>query len=706
MIMHRRTTFLAVLGSSVALVAVPLGTTSSAQSLSAASAKASDRITGFTASNSAAESTYENAFQSGVSADHIGDMLHKLTAKPGMAGTHLDAQRTQLMVKWLRSWGLHPKVKTYYPLLSKPRSVHVSMTAPQKLNFPLKEPGFPWQKDYQDVVEGFNAYSPSANIKKPVVFVNYGLESDYQALEKLGVSVKGKIVLARYGHSFRGAKADVAAKHGAAGVLLYDDPADDGFTQGAAYPNGPWKDANAIQRGSLAFNWLYAGDPLTPGHAATKNAKRLKVSQAKVLPSVPTTPIGYGAAEDLLDAMAGPQAPKDWQGGLPLTYHLGGTGTPVVHLKIDDERSVKPVHDVVVDIRGKKTPNQRVMVGGHYDAWTYGTNDNGTGATNALEVAHSLAQLQKKGMRPDRTVEVNLWDAEEFGMMGSTEYAEDQASKLNNVVGYLNMDVAGGKTFDAEAVPSFDQLIVDASKQVIWPYTGTSVYDSWSDKVGRLGSGSDYSAYIDHFGVPTASLGAGSPGGQYHTSFDDNYTEDHFLDPGHLGQAGLTRVIGVVALRLANADVPQFDYANYATQVDTYLDGLKTAQQDKFGRQVLDLSGARQAANGWKTAATTLDQHTDGLLSSGTGSTAQYNAATSALMGNERALLTSKGLGQRSWFKHQIYATGIDSGYSVELLPGIQDAIDSGNVAQAQKYTGLLTTSLKQAAEQLRTANR
>jgi N-acetylated-alpha-linked acidic dipeptidase len=378
----------------------------------------------------------------------------------------------------------------------------------------------------------------------------------------------------------------------------------------------------------------------------------------------------------------------------------------VVHLKIDDDRSVKPVHDVVVTVPGKKTPNQRVMVGGHYDAWTYGTNDNGTGATNALEFAHSLAKLQQQGMGPDRTIEVNLWDAEEFGMMGSTEYAEDQGKKLNNVVGYLNMDVAGGNSFDADAVPSLDQLILDASKQVIWPYTGKSVYDSWSDKVGRLGSGSDYSAYIDHFGVPTASLGAGSPGGQYHTAFDDNYNEDHFLDPGHLGQAGLTRVIGLVALRLADANVPQFNYANYATQVNTYLDGLKSAQKDKFGRQVLDLSGARTAADQWKTAATNLNQHTDGLLRSGTGSKTQYNVATGALMGNERALLAPNGLGQRSWFKHQIYATGIDSGYSTEYLPGIQDAINSGNIAQARKYTGLLTSSLKQAAKQLRTADR
>lgn len=709
---NRHLTQLAVAGASAVLITLPLMTPGMAQAKPPASPEPASatatRIPGFTPGQSALEKRYEDAFQSQVSAKELRNLAHQLTAKPGMAGTKLDHKRTQMIVKWLRSWGLNPQVKTYYPYLSKPRDIKVTMTKPEHVSFPLKPGGFPWQKDYKDVVEGFNAYSPSGNMKEPVVFVNYGLKSDYQELAKLGVSVKGKIVLAKYGNSARGAKTSIADEHGAKGVILYSDPADDGFIKGAAYPNGPWKGPNDMQRGSAMYWWQYPGDPLTPGRAATKNAHRLKPSQAKNLPQLPTTPIGYGAARRLLEAMQGPQAPKDWQGGLPITYHLGGTDTPVVHLKIDDDRSVKPIHDVVVRIPGKTHPNQRVMAGGHYDAWTYGTADNGSGAVDVLELAHSLATLRDQGHRPDRTIQLNLWDSEEFGMIGSTEYAEAQGRKLNNVVAYLNLDGGGGKNFDASGVPSLDQLILDVSKDVIWPYTGKSVYDSWSDQVGRLGSGSDYTAYIDHFGVPSAAPGSGSAGGQYHTAFDDNYTMDHFLDPTYGGHAGTTKMIGMMALRLANANIPQFDYANYATQVSSYLDGIKKSAQQQFGQQELYLGGVRQAANAWKKAARRLDQDTNRLLGRGTGTRAQYDVVTSALMSNERALVTSKGLAQRpyGWFRHQIYATGIDSGYSVEFLPGIQDAIEAGNIAQARKYTHLLERSIRHATQQLRSANR
>lgn len=660
-------------------------------------------IPGFAPASAARQAQYEAALKAQPSADDARALMHELTAEQGMAGTPGAKRRTDLMVNWLKSWGLQPEVRSYPVYLSKPKKISVTMTKPYRFDAQIKETGHPWQLKYDDVSIGFNGYSPSGDVKAPVVYANYGLEDDYKTLAAMGVDVKNKIVIARYGQSARGAKTHIAEKHGAAGVILYSDPQQD--VEGPVYPDGPWRAPDGIQRGSLLFWWDHPGDPLTPGWAATKNGRRLGPSEATNLPRLPTTPVGYGSAGPILETLGGPAAPESWQGGLPFTYHVGGGNDTKVRLNVNQKFRIKPVRDVIVRIPGVRHPEQSVLVGGHYDAWTYGANDNGTGTVVTLQVAKALGQLLEQGWQPDRTIELALWDGEEYGMLGSTEYAEDRGQDLDDVLAYINLDGAAGRNFGASAVPSLDQLIVDASREVTWPFTGKSLYDSWSHRIGRLGSGSDYTAYLDHYGVPSLGEGAGSPGGEYHCACDDSYWMDHFGDPTYEGHVATTQMTGILALRLANADVPQYDYANYATQVAGYIDDLNKFQQDRFGGQVVSLDAAKAAAGEWKQAATALKQRSDGLLANGQGGPAVYDRITSRLMQDERALLTRSGMPTRPYMRHQVYTTGIDQGYGVEYLPGVRDALESGDLTKARAYARMLTSSLNEATALLEEAN-
>jgi N-acetylated-alpha-linked acidic dipeptidase len=666
-------------------------------------AAAASVIRGFTAAHSAAERTAEQAYKAIPSPAVARDLDAYLAAKTGLVGTTGDWRRVEYVVAKLRSYGLQPQVKTYYPYLSVPRKISISMTAPTRQALPTKEICRPMETDCADTVVGYNALSPAGHVNAPVVYVNYGTVADYQTLEKAGISVKGKIALVRYGGVFRGVKTKLAAAHGAVGVVIYSDPKDDGNTHGAVYPDGPWRAPDGIQRGSVQQLWRYGGDPLTPGYPATKTAPRINPADSNIA-KIPTTPISYAAATPLLKNLTGPAVPKQWQGGLPFTYHYGPGGT-AVDLNLDIDYKITPIWDVTATIPGRTYPDQVVYVGAHRDAWTYGSDDNLSGAETVLQIGRGLGQLLKTGWRPERTVTLATWDGEEYGLFGSTEYAEESGRKLANAVAYINMDGAAGRDFGATGVPSLDNVVYDTTKEIDWPGTGKTIYQDWSASnggkvppVSRLGSGSDYTAFFDRFGVPSVDLGAGSDSGDYHCSCDNFYMEDHFIDPGWKYHTAIAQEVGVVTMRMADADVPPLDYGSYAAEVVTYLTAFEQQEKQAYGSDVLGLSRDIVAAKQWQAAAAGIQAKIERLLASG-GSPARFAVLTRALVASEHQLLAAQGLPERSWFRHQIYAPGVNSGYGTQKLPGINDALfEYHNVAQAKAYEMSLYASLRRTA--------
>jgi len=678
-----------------------------ALAVGAASAGAQQPITGFTDRSAAHQRAYESRYAGDVSADVIGRTSRDLSRRPQLVGTPGARRSFDYSVGRLRSYGLNVSSRTYGVYSSRPRDVSVTMTAPDTQRLATMESGgFPWKQAFGEVVEGYNAFSPSGDVSGEVVYANYGLPQDYAELKRLGVDVAGKIVLVRYGGSFRGVKAQQAEIRGAKGLIIYSDPEDDGFLRGPVYPAGPWRPADGIQRGSIQYIFNYPGDPLTPGVPAIPGTRRLSPDDAGNLPHIPTTPISYGEAKPLLEHLSGPQAPESFQGGLPITYRVG-PGDTRVRLKLDIAYEQTPVRDVLVTIRGASRPEEKVVLGAHYDAWTYGTSDDTSGWTVMMEVARGLGRLLDRGWRPARTIVIAGWDGEEYGLFGSTEYAEQYRRDLiRDAVAYANLDGAGGTSFGADGTPQLDDAIVEATKAVTDPRTKGSVYDVWkgddaqAPEIGRLGSGSDYTAFLDHLGVPSYEAGFSAPasGGTYHSAYDDTYNMEHYLDPDYLGHAGSARMAGVTALRLANADVLPFHYTDYAAAVRSYVEELQQVEAETPGAAQIDLGALLAAADAWRAASARLEARADALLAAGGTGSRAIARINDALMQQERALTTRRGLPGRPWFRHQIYAPGLVTGYAVQYLPGMRDAIEQGDEQTARTYRDLLLDSLRAAA--------
>ena len=675
-----------------------------------AAAGAQESIFGFTEDGAQVQRDYEGRYLDGVSADSIKRNSRSFSRIPQLVGTPGARRTQQLSVQRLRGYGLDVSTPTYGVYLSRPRSIGVTMTAPYTRTLATKENGFPWQEGFDDVVAGYNAYSPSGHVSGDVVYANYGLPGDYDELERLGVDVAGKIVLVRYGGSFRGVKAQQAELRGAKGVIIYSDPEDDGFLRGDVYPDGPWRPADGIQRGSIQYIFNYPGDPLTPGAPSLPGTRRIAPKDAGNLPRIPTTPISYGEAQPLLEKLGGPAAPESFQGGLPLAYHVGPGGTKV-RLDLDIAYEQTPVSNVLAEIRGSTRPDEKVVIGAHYDGWTYGTSDNTSGWTTVMEIGRSLGRLLDRGWRPERTIVLAGWDGEEYGLLGSTEWVEQYQRDLKrDAVSYSNLDGAGGTSFGAAGVPSLDDAIVQATQSVTDLRTGGSVYDTWKGddadppEVDRLGSGSDYTSFLDHVGVPSFEIGYTAPasGGTYHSAYDDLYNMEQHLDPGFIGHANSARIVGLTSLRLANATVLPFHYTDYAAAVAGYVTDLQAVQAETPGTEEVDLGILLEAAEAWGAAAQRLETRADALLQAGdTESRAAARAierVNRALMRQERALIQGRGLPGRPWFRHQVYAPGLVTGYAVQYLPGMRDAIEQGDAATARRYRDLLLDSLHAAA--------
>ncbi len=659
-----------------------------------------------------------------------GQHLKALTAQPHWASSPGDYVTVQYVAGQFRAAGLETQIVPYRVMLNKPVSILVeafdasgkrlmSGPSPEHVD-PNDHGGDPFQ-DNPDVTPAFNGSSPSADVTGDVVYANYGTLADFQYLAAHNVSVKDKIVLVRYGGNFRGVKVYIAQQNGAKGVLIYSDPADDGYAKGDLYPAGPMRPASGVQRGSAQFLPINPGDPTTPGVASTPDlpdSKRLTEAQTRSgpnadQPAIPVNPLSYKDAQPILEGLAGPSAPNDFQGGLPFHYHLGGTGAVRVHMDLKQDTALRTIWDVIGIIDGSDPAQKEdwVVAGNHRDAWVYGAVDPNSGTAAMLESVHGLGVLLKQGWRPKRRVVICSWDAEEEGLIGSTEWAEDHASHLAHAVAYFNTDVGvSGPNFGASAVPSLKQFVRDVTKEVPAP-KGGSVYDQWrkdedaghmrhtiqpgdqgadSDvNVGTLGSGSDYTPFIQHLGVPSTDIGSDGPYGVYHSVFDNYNWFIKNADPTFVYEQQQARVFGLEILHMADTDVLPYDYAVYGKEIVGYVDAAaKRATEAKLG---LDFQAASTAAHRFAAAGKAVRVLQEAPPVNPT-------ALNAALREAESALLSPVGLPKRPWFKHTIYAPGEFTGYAAVVIPGVNEAIDVPDAGRAQTQLVTLTDSLNRAA--------
>jgi N-acetylated-alpha-linked acidic dipeptidase len=560
-------------------------------------------------------------------------------------------------------------------------------------------------------------------VTAPVVYVNYGMPEDYRELAHLGVSVEGKIAIARYGRGYRGIKAKLAEEHKAAALILYSDPQDDGYAAGDPYPRGPWRPMSGIQRGSIVYTQIYPGDPLTPGVAATPDARRLAPSDAAALPRIPTMPISARDAGVILASLGGRHVPRGWQGALPFTYHVG-PGDAEVHMKLAMDYAQRPLYNVIARLRGAMD-DEWVLLGNHHDAWVFGAADPGSGTAAMLETARALGELARAGWKPRRTIVICAWDGEEPGLLGSTAWVEANRAELQaKAVAYINTDVGvSGPNFTASATPSLKELLRDVARDVPDPNTGLRVYDVWQEHaarpreetsgtarpaprvdlsgqapVGALGAGSDFCAFFDRAGIPSLDVAFGGDYGVYHSLYDDFYWMKHFGDPAFAYHVALARVLGTLALRLGEADVLPFDYPAYASEIEHTATNLithaaRSADADRLAPVLdaaarLSISASRAALALRVVSAAPLDPE-------------KADPINHALAGVEQALLAPEGLASRPWFRHTIYAPGSYEGYAAEPLPGLSESLERNDPPALRREADALVGALLRASARL-----
>jgi len=676
----------------------------------------------------AAEQDVEKRFLAIPDPKRAEEHLRILTQVPHIAGSNEDKATAEYVAQKFRESGLDAEIVEYKVWMNYPAEISVDLIAPGgvEMHGPRREhvDGDPFQDDPR-VVNTYNGMSPSGDVEAEAVYANYGSPEDFDKLKEMNVDVRGKIVVVRYGQNFRGVKAFVAQERGAAGVIIYSDPKDDGYYRGDAYPKGPWRTASGTQRGSIGYMFQFPGDPTTPGTASVPSlpdSKRIAPAESEQLPKIPVTPLSYADASPILEHMGGPASPRAWQGALPFTYHVGpGPAKVKMHLKQDYQ--FRTIWDVIGKVKGSVLPDEWVVAGNHRDAWVYGAVDPNSGTAAMLEAVHGIGELLKSGWKPKRTIVIGSWDAEEEGLIGSTEWGEDHARELANAAAYFNVDVAvSGPKFGASAVPSLKQFIREITKAVPSP-RGGSVYEAWkktsqprqetfhpqetststfrppavtdSDTpVGDLGSGSDYTVFLQHLGVPSTDIGSTGDYGVYHSVFDNFAWFKKFGDPDFQYEQQMARVYGLEIIRMAGADVLPYDYQEYGKEIRVYLDAAKKKAEARFGARTPDFSAAVEGARHLEQAGAKLLQKQRKL----SGDAARMNAV---LRETERALLIPEGLPNRPWYRHAIYAPGQYTGYAAVVIPGVNEAIDAGDARRTEQQISALAAALHRAAMEL-----
>jgi N-acetylated-alpha-linked acidic dipeptidase len=694
------------------------------------------RIRGFSAAGSAAEAALERDFKAMPSAKAAEADFDKMTARPHHIGSPYEIELADYIAGRFQQFGLEAAKYEYSVLLPWPGERRIDIVAPEPVKLQVEEetlPDDPWANQ-PGILPAYNAYSPSGDVTGEVVYVNYGVPADYEALEKLGVDVKGKIVLARYGGSWRGIKPKVAAEHGAIGCIIYSDPHEDGFFQGDVYPDGPYRGWGMIQRGSVMDMPHYPGDPSTPDRPSKEGVDRLAMDQIKTFSPIPVQPMSYRDGFEILKRLAGPVAPMGWRGALPTTYHTG-PGPATVHMTLQMDYAQRRLVNVVGRITGREFPDEWVIVGSHRDAWVFGASDSVSGHVSMMGVAQAMGEMMKKGWKPRRSVLFISWDGEEPGLLGSTEWVEDLQNELKaKAVIYVNRDAgAAGPFFSSSAVHSLTPFVHELARSIQSDDASKTLYDRWLERareqapaaegrpmlkappVGALGSGSDYTAFLDHVGIVSMDMGlSGRDGdGTYHSTYDNPAWFKKFVDPDFKYSILAAQVTGVALLRLADAELLPFDYESYGRQIVEYVGEIEkeAAKASAAEAKRVDFARLKAAAEGFAKAGAALNTRNDAVLkrrgsdgTAGEPDAAVLTRLNRALMMAERDLIEPAGLPDRPWFRHTIYAPGLYTGYGVKTIPGVREAVDARNFARASEQAAIVIRALERATQTLQAA--
>ncbi len=709
-------------------------------------------ISGFTPENSDFQRELEARYDDALDPNNLRDWMEYIVSKPIYVGSPHNRETAEWMVERFRSWGFEAELEEYHVLFPTPRIRELEMVAPTRYRARLREPALAEDRTSgieEDRLPPYNAYSADGDVTGELVYVNYGIPADYEALERRGIDVRGKIVIARYGGSWRGIKPKVAHERGAIGAILYSDPRDDGYYRGDTYPQGAFRQEHGVQRGSVLDMPQYPGDPLTPGRGATPDAPRLDRLEAPTIMKIPVLPISWGDAKPLLEALAGPVAPESWRGALPLTYHVG-PGPATVRLRLAFNWDITPAYNVIAKIRGSEYPDQWVVRGNHRDGWAMGAADPTSGMVALMEEARSIGKLMETGWRPRRTIVYAGWDAEEPALLGSTEWAEHHGPELKErVTVYINTDGNNRGFLNMGGSHSLEAMINAVARDVTDPQTGVSVFErvraaravrgdgealTRGDlRISPLGSGSDYTPFLQHLGLPVLNLSFGGEGGggSYHSQYD---SFDHYIrfgDPGFQYGIALAKVAGRVTLRMANADLLPYGYSGLADNVKRYLEEVETLATDMRSRTerenrligkgaytlaadpttpfvppepedpvpYLNFAPVRNAVAFLDEAAAGYDAAVARTLAGGGPDPEDAETLNGHTMKIEQLLTDERGLPKRPWFKHQIYAPGFYTGYGVKTLPGVREAIEEREWELVSDQMERLAEAIRRAAE-------
>jgi len=642
------------------------------------------------------------------------DVYHQaMTAKPHHAGTRANVETAEYYADRLREFGFDEVIMNHYEvLLPRPIEREITLVAPEIYRLKLFEPPIPEDpdSDQEGILPTFNAYSADGDVTAEVVYVNYGIPEDYEVLDSMGISVKGKIVIARYLRSWRGIKPRLAGERGAIGCLIYSDPADDGFVKGDVIPKGKWRPEHGVQRGSVMDMPHYPGDPQTPMRPSKKGAKRIPLDEVTTFQKIPVQPISYGDALPILRSLGGEVVPGSWQGGLPIAYHFG-PGPAKVHMKLKFDWSIRPIVNVIGILRGSEEPRKIVMTGGHRDAWALGGRDPISGAVSLLESARVIGELARQNQRPKRSIAFASWDAEEYGLIGSTEYGEEFGDDLQgNMIVYLNRESYTAGNFSAGGGHALQPFINEVTQAVQMPGHEGTVFQSWLKKsrdnniidfkddknvrISALGSGSDYTVFLDHLGIPSMNIGFSAGNGIYHSRYDSRWFFTTFGDPGFKYGEKLSEIVAVFLMRMAQADILPFDYTAIAETIDRYLDEIQAEIEKRDFSEKISLSDIREANKQLNAAATVLNGEIDRILHMDENRLRRHRKSmqklNDRLLAAEAAFLHSDGLPGRPWFRHQIYAPGYYTGYGVKTLPGVREAVEKNDIEEANEMAIVL----------------
>jgi N-acetylated-alpha-linked acidic dipeptidase len=689
-----------------------------------AQAPAPAPLRGFASDQWKAQHDREEQAKAIPQAERLRIYMDRMAAKPHHAGSPGSKGVAEYLATQLTEWGFDTRIETFQALIPYPTARLLEMTAPVRFRAKLAEPAIPEDPAtaQENQLPTFNAYGASGDVTAPLVYVNYGLPEDFDYLKKQGIDVRGKIVIVRYGRSWRGLKPKLAQDNGAVGCLIYSDPREDGFFQNDVYPRGPMRPADGVQRGSVMDMALYPGDPLSPGWASEAGSKRLNREEAKTLLKIPVLPISWADALPMLQQLSGTVVPESWRGALPLTYHPG-PGPAMVHLQIDFDWSTRPLYDVIATIPGSVDKDQWILYGNHHDAWVNGASDPVSGAAVLLETARTLSVLRKQGWQPKRTIMLALWDGEEYGLLGSTEWVEKHGEELDRAATvYINSDSTGRGALVSGGSASLEPFLADVLRDVNDPASSKSLLEVARERrmagtpstaepqergfrLESLGSGSDYVAFLDHAGIASLNLGFGSGDGVYHSIYDTPSWYQQFSDGDRSFGKALTQVMTIALLRLADAPVLPFDFDSLSNSVTRWVEEIR--KQLPKGNARVDLRPISAQLMRLSAAAKAFDEELSAWSKRGGPSAPEkLTKVDESIRRTERALLTADGLPRREWYRNQIYAPGMLTGYAAKTLPGVREAVESQQWDEANQQTRKLAETLRAAAVQVEEAAR